>query len=937
MSAAAVGAAAGAAPAPGVARVSGMRKCAWMTSRFPAAVCPLRAAPSTGAWAPSPAHRRHADDAARRSSVRAASSKASKVGRFPPTPATDAHPLVEHGVDLGELCARWRAEAGKPGATVMREVQTMLRGGDARRRLTRDCLAGSLGDVGDGDASDGRGWRLLLSHKNENLYNAFALEVAALAPGSTGLTTGLFALPAPLPEPTLARMASVRATVDPLAVSKTADALAAAVRALRVGDSLGATPVALYHDCVARHPARVPSPELYDAVSDAMASWGGGFKHGVYARFKNPNDPESMRGARETLRFCVAETSAGYVFGLCTYAPPRFHAKTDWSRKPNNYSAGTQPSIAAVAVNAVFAPGVFGGDDGDGGDGDGEPWARARARGAVLDPCCGGGTILHAAWSRGYRALGGDINAQNARNANGNLASFRRAMPAQHASLAECDEGTPYELGAFCAEIENAENDDAREWSPGSSETFLQDGGSSSIPRRPSRMLAPTPTVTVADATARSPAEWHAAAAERFGDPEARVAAVVSNLPFGRQVNVGGKVGGGRHGEATMEELEPLLLALRDVAPRHAFVTGAPVAPTMRALGYANVADVSLCRHGRMYLTVAYGESGAFGEATLRELDRLDGTVSDAQNASETSRTRANAPRPSVAFTVEASEKARAENGYVYGDVPEWVEALIASGDVDRASGSRRSRISASEKDEPSSRSRRWLENVDGNHSRSFSRPPLRVAVDASYEQDSARAIRSVAKQLSECIGVKRRARKEAAPERAVDVELTFAGWRGAVAEHALQHFNAARWTEAAMDPRDVQEIFCDVSSRDASPVPRRLVYLSPDAEEALEDVEEDTTYVIGGIVDLAARGVAWSLPKATALGIRAARLPIRENLPSVTNQILNIDTALKVLCEKYSGKDWEEALRAALPTRQQGERPARKNRPLVGEAKEAR
>ena len=175
----------------------------------------------------------------------------------------------------------------------------MLRGGDARRRLTRDCLAGSLRDVTDGDASDGRGWRLLLSHKNENLYNAFALEVAALAPGSTGLTTGLFALPAPLPEPTLMRMASARATIDPLACAESADALAAAVRALNVGDSLGATPVALYHDCVARHPARVPSPELYDAVGDAMASWGGGFKHGLYARFKNPNDPDSIRGARD--------------------------------------------------------------------------------------------------------------------------------------------------------------------------------------------------------------------------------------------------------------------------------------------------------------------------------------------------------------------------------------------------------------------------------------------------------------------------------------------------------------------------------------------------------------------------------------------------------------------------------------------------------------
>ena len=143
----------------------------------------------------------------------------------------------------------------------------------------------------------------------------------------------------------------------------------------------------------------------------------------------------------------------------------------------------------------------------------------------------------------------------------------------------------------------------------------------------------------------------------------------------------------------------------------------------------------------------------------------------------------------------------------------------------------------------------------------------------------------------------------------------------------------------AELDPRDVEDIFPrGASSEEASasgsgsgrvaPAPR-LVYLSPDAEEVLEEVDADTVYIIGGIVDLAAHGVAWSLPKANAAGIRAARLPIREHLPKVTNQILNIDTALKVLCEKYSGKAWTEALEAALPSRQQGERPARMNRPL--------
>ena len=51
------------------------------------------------------------------------------------------------------------------------------------------------------------------------------------------------------------------------------------------------------------------------------------------------------------------------------------------------------------------------------------------------------------------------------------------------------------------------------------------------------------------------------------------------------------------------------------------------------------------------------------------------------------------------------------------------------------------------------------------------------------------------------------------------------------------------------------------------------MVYLSPDAEEALEDVTSDTVYIIGGIVDLAARGVAWSLPKATLLTPHARHL----------------------------------------------------------------
>jgi hypothetical protein len=64
-------------------------------------------------------------------------------------------------------------------------------------------------------------------------------------------------------------------------------------------------------------------------------------------------------------------------------------------------------------------------------------------------------------------------------------------------------------------------------------------------------------------------------------------------------------------------------------------------------------------------------------------------------------------------------------------------------------------------------------------------------------------------------------------------------------------------------------------------------------------------------------------------MGVEARRLPVKENAPGATNQILNIDTVLKVLCEKYLGeKDWQSAMDAALPRRKIKERPARKNRP---------
>jgi hypothetical protein len=87
--------------------------------------------------------------------------------------------------------------------------------------------------------------------------------------------------------------------------------------------------------------------------------------------------------------------------------------------------------------------------------------------------------------------------------------------------------------------------------------------------------------------------------------------------------------------------------------------------------------------------------------------------------------------------TVEEATEAKGHSGHVHVADPKWVQAAAAAGDGEREQGSRQTTTSSSS---------------------SPRLPPLMVAIDTSYDQDSQRAIRSVVKQLSECLGVTRKA-----------------------------------------------------------------------------------------------------------------------------------------------------------------------------------
>ena len=107
----------------------------------------------------------------------------------------------------------------------------------------------------------------------------------------------------------------------------------------------------------------------------------------------------------------------------------------------------------------------------------------------------------------------------------------------------------------------------------------------------------------------------------------------------------------------------------------------------------------------------------------------------------------------------------------------------------------------------------------------------------------------------------------------------------------------------------------------------KEFVYLTPDAEEDLEDVSDDKIYIIGGIVD---RTVIknLSMNRVTKLknenncGIKIVtkKLPLLKHIKNLKNIVLNINTVVEIL-SLYADmdndkKDWKNVIERTLPKR---------------------
>ena len=100
-----------------------------------------------------------------------------------------------------------------------------------------------------------------------------------------------------------------------------------------------------------------------------------------------------------------------------------------------------------------------------------------------------------------------------------------------------------------------------------------------------------------------------------------------------------------------------------------------------------------------------------------------------------------------------------------------------------------------------------------------------------------------------------------------------------------------------------------------------KLVYLTPDSSYALEDLDNETVYVIGGFVDDTVKKQT-TLEFADKHKIFTARLPIKEycmkdeNNKGTFKEILTVNQVFDILQKFYECKDWSIALRNNIPQR---------------------
>ena len=117
-----------------------------------------------------------------------------------------------------------------------------------------------------------------------------------------------------------------------------------------------------------------------------------------------------------------------------------------------------------------------------------------------------------------------------------------------------------------------------------------------------------------------------------------------------------------------------------------------------------------------------------------------------------------------------------------------------------------------------------------------------------------------------------------------------------------------------------IEEILYKDDKRPKDDIKKNIFYLTADSENNIENIDNDATYIIGGIVDRNKyKGLTFN--KAKELGINHGKFPIGDYLKLQSSQVLTTNHTFHILNEFSIKHDWKDAFISIIPKRKQEEK----------------
>lgn len=178
------------------------------------------------------------------------------------------------------------------------------------------------------------------------------------------------------------------------------------------------------------------------------------------------------------------------------------------------------------------------------------------------------------------------------------------------------------------------------------------------------------------------------------------------------------------------------------------------------------------------------------------------------------------------------------------------------------------------------------------------------ICIDCIYEQQMIlKEINSLSLQIRYCYAENKRSK--------MPCQLTITNLNGQTLQNLMNVSGFHEWTTKAFSytNKSLEIVYKDRLED--------VVYLTSDADETIEELDNTKIYVIGGIVDRNRLKRA-AITRAEKLGIQTAKLPLEKYLQKMkTTKVLTTNHVFSILLKyREYGNNWEKALLDVLPQR---------------------